>query len=286
MLETDKQPEFISPSQNLAEPPPQHPRHGRGGLRTGAIIGMTLLLAIIFVIGGFAGWVFASAKSSTAGSTASTTTATTLNTVREAVVAKVKPSVVEVYVTLTNGAALGSGVIIDSRGYIVTNNHVVSGALSIQVVLSNGTKEPAQLTGTDAADDLAVLQIAVPQGGLSVATLGNSAQLQVGQAVLVIGNPLGITQTVTNGIVSALKRSVSEGQGGATIQNAIQTDAAINPGNSGGALVDLQGNVVGIPTLTAIDPQFNTPADGVGFAIPSNRVQSIMTQLIPTGSSS
>src|SRR6266446_9198432 len=123
------------------------------------------------------------------------------------------------------GAALGSGVIIDSRGYIVTNNHVVSGAQSIQVRLSNGTTEPAQLTGTDAADDLAVLKIAVPPAGLSVATLGDSAQLQVGQAVLAIGNPLGDTETVTNGIVSALKRSVSEGQGGATIQNAIQTDA-------------------------------------------------------------
>jgi S1-C subfamily serine protease len=235
---------------------------------------------------GFAGWVFASAQSSTAGTTASTTTATTLNTVREAVVAKVKPSVVEVYVTLAQGAALGSGVIIDSRGYIVTNNHVVSGTQSIEVILSNGTKEPAQLTGTDAADDLAVLKIAVPPTGLSVATLGNSAQLQVGQAVLAIGNPLGDTETVTNGIVSALKRTVSEGQGGATIQNAIQTDAAINPGNSGGALVDLQGNVVGIPTLTAIDPEFNTPANGVGFAIPSNRVKSVVTQIIQTGSSS
>jgi hypothetical protein len=106
MLETDMQPEFISPSQNPAEPPPQHPRHG-GGVRTGAIIGLTLLLAVIFVIGGFAGWVFASAKSSTVGTTASTTTATTLDRVREAVVAKVKPSVVEVYVTLTQGAALG-----------------------------------------------------------------------------------------------------------------------------------------------------------------------------------
>jgi len=285
MLETTKQPEFISPAQNPAEPPPQHPRH-RGGVRTGAIIGLTLLLAVIFVIGGFAGWVFANARSSTAGTTASTTTATTLDTAREAVVAKVKPSVVEVYVTLTNGAALGSGVIIDSRGYIVTNNHVVSGALTIQVILSNGTKEAAQLTGTDAADDLAVLKIAVPPAGLSVATLGNSAQLQVGQAVIAIGNPLGDTETVTNGIVSALKRSVSEGPGGATIQNAIQTDAAINPGNSGGALVDLQGNVVGIPTLTAIDPEFNTPANGVGFAIPSNRVKSVVTQLIQTGSSS
>src|SRR6202035_3227605 len=100
----------------------------------------------------------------------------------------------------TNAAALGSGVIIDGRGYIVTNNHVVSGALTIQVVLSDGTKEPAQLTGADASNDLAVLKIAVPQGGLSVATLGNSSRLQGGEEVLAFGNPLGDTGTVTNGI--------------------------------------------------------------------------------------
>src|SRR2546427_3956588 len=118
---------------------------------------------------------------------------------------------------------------------------------------------------------------------MTVATLGDSSQLRVGQEVLAIGNPLGITQTVTNGIVSALGRTISEGQGGATISDAIQTDAPINPGNSGGALVDLQGNLVGIPTLTAIDPEFNTPAYGVGFAIPSNRVKLIVPQIIQNG---
>src|SRR6266550_1940212 len=269
MFEANSQNQLLSPSQNPLEPPLQHspeppreqPRQGRGGLRTGAIIGLILLLIVVFVIGGFAGWVFASAKSSATGTTTTTQAATTLDAVRESVAAKVKPTIVEVYVTLAKGAALGSGVIVDSRGYIVTNNHVVNGATTIQVILSNGTKEAAQLAGADAAYDLAVLKIAVPQGGLTVATLGDSTQLKVGQEVLVIGNPLGITQTVTNGIVSALKRSVSEGQGGATIQNAIQTDAAI-------------------------DPEFNTPANGVGFAIPSNRVKSIMTQFIPTGSSS
>jgi len=275
--DTSRQAEGIHPSPNLAEPPQKHPRPN--GLRTGALIGLTLLLAVVFLVGGFAGWVFASGQSRVLGSSVPTT-ANTLDTVREAVVAKVKPSVVQVNVTMAQGAAIGSGVIIDPRGYIITNNHVVSGALSIRVVLSNGTKEATQIVGTDAAYDLAVLKIAVPQGGLSVATLGDSTQLQVGQEVLVIGNPLGDTQTVTNGIVSALKRSVSEGQGGATIHNAIQTDAAINPGNSGGALVDLQGNVVGIPTLTAIDPEFNTPANGVGFAIPSNRVKAILPQFI------
>ena len=285
MFETNSQKELLTPSQyplettlqNSPEPPREQPRQGRGGLRTGAIIGLILLLIVVFVIGGFAGWVYAGTKSSTSSSI---TNATALDTLRESVAARVRLSTVEVYVTLTNGAAIGSGVIVNSQGYIVTNNHVVSGATTIQVILYNGTKEPAQLAGADAAYDLAVLKIAVPQGGLSVATLGDSTQLKVGQEVLVIGNPLGITQTVTDGIVSALKRSVSEGQGAPTIQNAIQTDAPINPGNSGGALVDLQGNVVGIPTLTAIDPEFNTPANGVGFAIPINRVKTILPQII------
>ncbi len=98
-----------------------------------------------------------------------------------------------------------------------------------------------------------------------------------------IGNPLGITESVTNGIISALNRTVSEGQGGSTIPNAIQTDAPINPGNSGGALVDMQGNLIGIPTLTLVDPEFNTPANGIGFAIPSNRVSFIAPQIIATG---
>jgi S1-C subfamily serine protease len=275
--DTGRQIEGIHPSPNPPEPPQKHPRPS--GLRTGALIGLTLLVAVVFLVGGFAGWVFASGQSRVVGSSVPTT-ANTLDTLREAVVAKVKPSVVQVNVTTAQGAALGSGVIIDSRDYIITNNHVVSGARSIQVVLSNGTKESAQLAGADAAYDLAILKFAVPQGGLSVAPLGDSTQLKVGQEVLVIGNPLGITQTVTNGIVSALKRSVSEGQGGPTIQNAIQTDAPINPGNSGGALVDLQGNVVGIPTLTAIDPEFNTPANGVGFAILANRVKAILPQII------
>jgi S1-C subfamily serine protease len=174
-------------------------------------------------------------------------------------------------------------VLIDPRGYIVTNNHVVNGAQAVQVVLYDGTSVPASIAGTDAPDDLAVVKIQPPKGNLTVATLGDSSKLRVGQEVLAIGNPLGITQTVTNGIVSALERTVSEGQGGAVIPNAIQTDAPINPGNSGGALVDLQGTLVGIPTLTAIDPEFNTPANGVGFAIPSNRVQFIVPQIIQTG---
>jgi S1-C subfamily serine protease len=211
-------------------------------------------------------------------------TGTTLEQVREAVAAKVRPTVVEVIVALLDGRkALGSGVIIDPRGYIVTNNHVVRGARTVQVVLYDGTSIPASIAGTDPPDDLAVLKIHPPTGNLTVATLGDSSKLRVGQEVLAIGNPLGITETVTHGIVSALGRTVSEGQGGAVIRNAIQTDAPINPGNSGGALVDLHGNLVGIPTLTAIDPEFNTPANGVGFAFPSNRVGVIVPEIIQKG---
>ncbi|SRR5258708_21595169 len=285
MFDANSHNELLSPSQNPPKPPLQHspeprreqPRQDGSGLRTGAIIGLLLVLIVVFVIGGFAGWAYAGTKSSSSGSTSN---ATTLDTLRERVAAKLRPTVMQINVTMSQGAAIGSGVIINRRGYIITNNLVVSGALSIHVMLSNGTMESAQLAGVDAAYDLAVLKMAVPQVGLSVTPLGDSTQLKVGQEVLVIGNPLGITQTVTEGIVSALKRSVSEGQGGPTIQNAIQTDASINPGNSWGALVDLQGNVVGIPTLTAIDPEINSSATGVGFAIPATGVKAILPQFI------
>ncbi|HZO74410.1 MAG TPA: trypsin-like peptidase domain-containing protein [Ktedonobacteraceae bacterium] len=278
------------PYQKVQSPP------ARRGLRTGAIFLLTLVIILVFGVGLFAGWEFGqrsatptingnSGSGLQSGSNSQVTvpplTGSNIETVREAVIAKVKPSVVQVNVSTPRGDAIGSGVIIDKRGYIVTNNHVVSGAQSIQVVLSDGTKLTAQLSGTDSADDLAVLKIN-PPANMAVATLGDSSKLQVGQDVLAIGNPLGITQTVTNGIISALGRSVDESSG-TRIPDAIQTDAPINPGNSGGALVDMQGNLIGIPTLTAIDPEFNTPASGVGFAIPSNRVKLIVPQIINTG---
>ena len=275
---------------------PQPPKRPSRGVRTVSIFALTVLLAIIFGTGLFAGWQFGRSSTvvnqpSTAQLQPGTNPAPTIpavngnNTeaVREAVVAKVRPAVVQVNVTTQSGSGIGSGVIIDQRGYIVTNNHVVNGAQSIEVVLYDGTSiKNVQLVGTDPADDLAILKITPPASNLRVATLGDSSKLRVGQDVMAIGNPLGITQTVTNGIISALGRNVNE-QNGAIIPNAIQTDAAINPGNSGGALVDMQGNLVGIPTLTAIDPEFNTPANGVGFAIPSNRVNFIATQIIQNG---
>jgi len=201
-----------------------------------------------------------------------------IETVREAVIVKVRPAVVQINVQTSQGGGLGSGVIIDRRGYIITNNHVVEGAQNMQVILYGGESLPAQLVGTDPPDDLAVVKITPPANvNITIATLGDSSKLRVGQDVLAIGNPLGITQTVTNGIVSAINRVVG------TLPDAIQTDAPINPGNSGGALVDLRGQLIGVPTSTAIDPQFKTPANGVGFAVPSNRVNFIAPQLIQNG---
>ena len=280
------------------ETPPRSPMPPTRGPRTGRAVVVTMLLALLFGIVVFAaGFEFGRGNIASLTPNATSTTlqpstnpqptippltGNNIEAIREAVIAKVRPTVVQVNVTTARGGGLGSGVIIDKHGYIVTNNHVVASAQNIEVVLYDGTRLAGQLVGTDSADDLAVVKIKAP-ANITVATLGDSSQLRVGQEVLAIGNPLGITQTVTNGIISALNRSVSEGQGGAIIPNAIQTDAPINPGNSGGALVDLQGNLVGIPTLTAIDPEFNTPANGVGFAIPSNRVNFIVPQIIATG---
>jgi S1-C subfamily serine protease len=132
-------------------------------------------------------------------------------------------------------------------------------------------------------DDLAVISITPPAGGLSTVTMGDSSQLKPGQEVLAIGSPLGNAETVTRGIISALNRNVAEGQNGPTLPDAIQTDAPINPGNSGGALVDLQGNLIGMPTLNAVDTEFNTPANGLGFAIPVNRIRFIAQQIITDG---
>jgi S1-C subfamily serine protease len=199
-----------------------------------------------------------------------------IETVREAVIARIEPAVVQINVKTAQGGGIGSGDIIDSRGYIITNNHVVEGARQVQVLLYGGTTLPARVVGTDAPDDLAVVQVTTSKN-LAVASLGDSSELKVGQEVLAVGNPLGITSTVTNGIVSALNRTVG------TIPDAIQTDAPINPGNSGGALVDMRGDLIGVPSSTAIDPEFHTPANGVGFAVPSNRVKFIVPQLIQTG---
>ncbi len=287
MQNTHENEVLTQPNQQAAasSPPSMAPPRPRSRLRTGAIVALALVLAVVFGTGLLAGWQFGTRSgantgvlqpATNSGSAIPPLNGENLEAVREAVVAQVRPAVVQVNVVTSQGQGLGSGVIIDQRGYIITNHHVVERAQRIQVVLYDGTTLPTHLVGISSTDDLAVLKV-TPKGKLTVAALGDSSQLRVGQEVLAIGNPLGITQTVTSGIVSALGRTVG------TISDAIQTDAAINPGNSGGALVDLQGHVIGIPTATAIDPQFKTPANGVGFAIPSNRVKFIAPQIIETG---
>jgi S1-C subfamily serine protease len=193
------------------------------------------------------------------------------------VVKQVGPSVV----LIQTDQGLGSGIVFDAGGDVVTNNHVVDNAGAFQVTLANGRRYRARLVGSFPADDLAVLHI--DAGGLQPAAFADSSHLQVGDVALAIGNPLGLQSSVTEGIVSALGRTVNE-DNGVALPNVIQTSAAINPGNSGGALVNLQGQVIGIPTLAATDPELGgSAAPGIGFAVPSNTVRDIATQLISQG---
>jgi putative serine protease PepD len=195
----------------------------------------------------------------------------------EQVIQRVSPSVVQI----ETEQGLGSGVVYDAKGDIVTNNHVVGTARSFAVTLSGGNRHDATLVGTFAPDDLAVIHLS--DGSAPAASFADSSKVRVGELTLALGNPLGLRSSVTEGIVSSLGRTVSEGNG-VVISSAIQTSAAINPGNSGGALVNLSGEVIGIPTLAAVDPQLGgTQAPGIGFAIPSNTVKRIADQLIARG---
>lgn len=192
-------------------------------------------------------------------------------------VAKALPSVVQIQSSL----GLGSGIVLDRKGDVVTNAHVVAGARRFQVTAPDGSKHAATLRGTFPEGDLAVIQVAGAK--LTPATFADSSKVQVGEIALAIGNPLGLRSSVTQGIVSSTSRTVSEGNGVA-LPSVIQTSAPINPGNSGGALVDETGAVIGIPTLAALDPEMNgAPAPGIGFAISSNTVKSIAGQLSKTG---
>ncbi|GAB3668161.1 trypsin-like peptidase domain-containing protein [Actinocorallia lasiicapitis] len=198
------------------------------------------------------------------------------------VVANVLPSVVQIDTDLGEG----SGIVYDDKGHIVTNAHVVAGAKQFAVRPSSGGKAlKATLVGQFTAGDLAVVRVE-PGAQLPPARFGDSAALKVGQMVLAMGSPLGLSGSVTQGIVSAIGRTVSSTKEGAfpgaTIASAVQTSAAINPGNSGGALVRMTGEVVGIPTLAA-GTTSGGRADGIGFAIPSDTVKNIVPQLISTG---
>ncbi|UXY28428.1 S1C family serine protease [Streptomyces sp. HUAS TT20] len=225
-----------------------------------------------------------------------------------AIASAVSPSVVEVVATLSNGSSTGAGVIITSGGEVVTNNHVVSGASSIKVRTSDGKQYTAEVVGTDSSKDLALIKLK-DASGLTPATLGNSDGVQVGDSVVAIGSPEGLTGTVTSGIVSALNRDVTvstgenQGQGGdgqwpfefggrefngdtgsaTTTYKAIQTDASLNPGNSGGALIDGAGHIIGINSAMYSSGSGSSASDagsvGLGFAIPINTVKSDLAKL-------
>jgi S1-C subfamily serine protease len=199
------------------------------------------------------------------------------------VISAVQPSVVEVQSSGGGGQSIGSGEIITTDGYIVTNDHVVHGFSTFSVALANGKQLSARMIGEDPQDDLAVLK--VDGQNLPPIAFGDSSKVRVGQFSIAIGSPLGLKQSATFGIISALNRSAQEGAGGTTsvLTGLIQTSAPINPGNSGGALVDLQGRLIGVPTLGAVNPQSGSTADGIGFAIPSNRVKFVADQLIKNG---
>ncbi len=258
-----------------------------GGLVAAIVIGVGGLVAVaVFTIGGHASHEGAASPATppalnTANLQSAATRGVTPNdVVTERAFAVASRSVV--YVDNV-GIGSGSGVIYDTTGDIVTNAHVVAGAQSLRVTLATGKSYSARLVGTDTADDLVIVHIDAT--GLPAARFAASGTYRVAQMALAIGNPLGLKQSVTAGLVSALDRTVQEGNG-AYLPNAIQTSAPINPGNSGGALVTLDGVVIGIPTLEATDPQNNNggAAQGIGFAVPSSRVTYIARQLIATGS--
>jgi putative serine protease PepD len=209
---------------------------------------------------------------------AAAASAADLQTAYERVVQRVSPSVVQI----ESDDGLGSGVVYDDDGHIVTNDHVLGDGRTFTVTLASGAEHKATLVGSFSPDDLAVIRL--DSGKPPAATFASdSAKLRVGQLALALGNPLGLRSSVTQGIVSSVGRTVSEGDG-AVIAAAVQTSAAINPGNSGGALIDISGNVIGIPTLAATVSELGgSQAAGIGFAIPSSTVRRIADQLVSSG---
>jgi S1-C subfamily serine protease len=218
---------------------------------------------------------------------ATTSAGTALSTTYRSAVERAAPSVVTIHSARTAplgrlrgenavlARGLGSGVLLDGDGNVVTNNHVVEGANQIAVALPDGTLRPAKLIGTDPDTDLALLRI--DPDGLKPIALGDIREVAVGDVVLAVGNPLGVGQTVTQGIVSALGR---KGIGINPIENFIQTDAAINPGNSGGALIDTSGRLVGINTAIL---SRGGGSEGIGFAIPADLVHKVVASLVKNG---
>ena len=289
-------PSGMPPSAPYQQVPPQPPHQqpqrtsGRTALVAGAI-------ALALVSGGIGGAVGAWAMRDSGGAAVTnaldaprpdtTTVANAPDGSVQAVAQRVVPSVVRIEVVGRSGAGEGSGVVLSSDGLILSNNHVVAGGgqgAQLTVYFSDGSSAPASVVGTDPITDIAVIRVD-GRTDLTPIELGNSDNLQVGQPVVAVGSPLGLESTVTSGIVSALNRPVStSGETGNqnTVIDAIQTDAAINPGNSGGALVDMEGNLVGINTAIATSGQ-QSGSIGLGFAIPVDQARRIADELVGTG---
>ena len=261
-----------------------------------AVVAALVAAALCLGVGYFAltyGWVSTptttsltnvqSNKSGTGSATAKTGEAADWKTVAS----EVSGSVVSIQAALSNGTAKGSGAIVSAKGYIVTNNHVISGAQQIQVTLSNGQMYTAQVVGTDTTTDLAVIKLDNPPSDLKAVEFADSDKLAVGEDVMAIGNPLGYDDTATTGIVSALNRPVTvpDDSGSDIVTNAVQIDAAINPGNSGGPTFNAAGQVIGINSSIASTATSSDSAGsiGIGFAIPSNLVKRVANEIIKDG---
>ncbi|MFE1589168.1 S1C family serine protease [Streptomyces sp. NPDC058737] len=302
------QPPGNHPTQPLPEPP-----HGKRPARRRGPAALLVAVAIVAAaVGGGTAFGIQELTGSDTVATGSTSTNVVPSSQKGTVsgVAKaVSPSIVEINATSNAGSSTGSGVIITDDGEIVTNNHVVAGASSVKVTTHDGKQYTAEVVGTDSKKDLALIKLE-NASGLKAATLGDSGSLAVGQQVVAIGSPEGLTGTVTSGIVSALDRDVTvstdEGQqqqqqrqggqwpfefGGqqfngdtgssTTTYKAIQTDASLNPGNSGGALIDMNGNIIGINSAmySATESSASAGSVGLGFAIPINTVKADLPEL-------
>lgn len=297
-------------TEPVAQPPKARRRRPRGPV--------ALLAAVAIVAAAIGGGTAYGIQELTGNDTVATSSSTSTNVIPSSqkgtvsgVAKAVSPSIVEISATSNAGSSTGSGVIITSDGEIITNNHVVSGASSVKVTTSDGKEYTAEVVGTDSSKDLALIKLQ-NASGLTTATLGDSAGVQVGDEVVAIGSPEGLTGTVTSGIVSALNRDVTvstdesqgqqqqqQGGGGwpfefggqqfngdtgssTTTYKAIQTDASLNPGNSGGALIDMNGNIIGINSAmysASGSGSSDAGSVGLGFAIPINTVKSDLAKL-------
>lgn len=286
---------FGTPRQNGAASKPKSASGVTGHVMTGVVA--ALVSAVLCLGVGYAaitnGWVtvptsssLTNVKSNTSGS-GSAQAKSGEAADWSAVAKEVSDSVVSIDVATSDGSAKGSGAIISDKGYIVTNNHVISGAKQIQVTLANGTIYSAQIVGTDATTDLAVIKLDNPPSNLKAAKFADSDNLAVGESVMAIGNPLGYDDTATVGIVSALNRpvTVADDNNNDIVTNAVQIDAAVNPGNSGGPTFNAAGQVIGINSSIASTTTSSGTAGsiGIGFAIPSNLVKRVANEIIDNG---